>query len=79
MRHFETSLPGIALLIFAAYLFSLKVETTNYLAGVAALAGIALLRTPDANKTVQKDELHELGIVGRKLDREVKANDEEKK
>ncbi len=72
MKNYETTLSGVALLIFAAFLYYHKNEE---LAGVAALAGIAALRSADANKTIQKDELHELGLVGRKLGREVEAAD----
>ena len=75
MRHLETSLPGLGCLMAGVLLFVFGNHTSESVmsAGACVMAGLGLLRSADASKTVQKADLHNLGIVGRKLGREVKA------
>jgi hypothetical protein len=81
MIHVETSLLGFGCVIAGVLLFIFGNHTpeSTMTAGTCIMAGLGLIRSADANKTVQKDDLQNLGIVGRKLGREVQANDAEKK
>jgi hypothetical protein len=81
MRDLQTSIVGLGCIAAGVLLFMLGKHTPESLipAGTCIMAGIGFLQAADSSNTVKRSELKDLGIVVRKLGREVEANEAEEK
>lgn len=57
MKHLETSIPGMFLVVAAVVLLLKGGENSWTLAGMAFTTGVGLLRASDASKVASKDDV----------------------